>query len=212
MIDPNGDSIYYKETLSNETNNYVLRSNNEGGYGFYNVKTNQLYEGSNTQGVDQLISAIIELKKEGERSYANVGNELVSYFETRNDRPVYIKLGETNSAQGNTITWDGKEAYISVIGSNGITEEKNPPYINLGHELGHVVDEYNKTFAHIKDNDFTAIRGSDNRYYPVPTKRLEQERSAMNIENMIRVSRGLSIRYSHEITREKKPLTIISAQ
>ena len=89
LVDPDGREIYYKEDGSY----FVYKKNAAGEYGFYNCSTGEIYSGKHKEYVDDLSKALCQLKE------GNHGNNLVSYFEGHQDRPLTIHEGEENNGK-----------------------------------------------------------------------------------------------------------------
>ncbi len=168
LVDPNGKEIYYIEGADK----FVYRKGQDGNYGFFNKETGEAYSGNNSQFVNDLATALGNLK-EGE-----YGTKLVDFFEGSSERDVDIFQGRINAEDNSGVSWNANEKSLLPV-ANSINDkiqlEETETFVSLGHELSHHRDRL-KVGTDIFEKQWSEER---------------KEKRAMLAENFIRREHGM---------------------
>lgn len=178
-IDPTGEIIQVYDFANDQMNSYQWRQY-EGTWGFYN-NDNSMYAGENTF-INQLTGALNGLMNGG-----STGFDLVSGL--ANNSNVVTLMYSNNSAADhqNQLGWNptGLKRDGSLEAVPTTAGMRSDPMITLGHELGHVQDNWS---GNQHGTWFTMATEKGNRNIST------SEIVTTHIENQLRSEQGLPLR------------------
>ena len=173
MVDLDGMKIVVREINNGTFCEYSWRQVNEV-WGFYNAEF-ELYSGDNTY-IKSVSTALLELM-DGQN-----GQSMVSEIVKSNE---VVLIGKRDNLENeyfpgsNSISWDPEK---STIG---------PPYLSLGHELAHALDDLRGTY---NNEIWISKQYSD---YSLRHDILKAEIFATHYENLIRREHGYPLREAY---------------
>ena len=169
FVDPTGEKIVVRHTSENNTFSEYEWQEQNNAWGFYDAEGN-LFDGTDNY-IQNVSSALLTLMK------GETGNSMIKEIAGHQEK-IMIVAGNHNQyyPTSKTIGW-------SPNNNNSF------PFISLGHELAHSLDDLRGTI-----NTATWIPASDHNGYLIPHDITYGEVFATHYENLIRTEHGLPLR------------------